>query len=55
MVRVALLDDYQDVALTLADWQRLPEGSSIQSFKDHVSDEDALAQRLTTSAPSCAR
>jgi phosphoglycerate dehydrogenase-like enzyme len=46
MVRVALLDDYQGVALTLADWKRLPQGSVVESFLDHLTDEDALATRL---------
>jgi phosphoglycerate dehydrogenase-like enzyme len=46
MVRVALLDDYQGVALSKADWSRLPQGSQVEAFEDHISDEDALAKRL---------
>jgi phosphoglycerate dehydrogenase-like enzyme len=46
MMRVAILDDYQGVALRLADWQSLHPQAQIQSFIDHVDDPDALAQRL---------
>ncbi len=46
MTRVALLDDYQDVALQMADWQSLPADVDVQVFRDHLSDEDALVERL---------
>lgn len=46
MTRVALLDDYQDVALQMADWQSLPTGVEVQVFRDHLSNEDALVERL---------
>ena len=46
MTRIALLDDYQNVALSLADWQSLPPGAQVEAFSDHLSDEDALAKRL---------
>jgi phosphoglycerate dehydrogenase-like enzyme len=46
MVRVAVLDDYQGIALSKADWGSLPSGTEVQSFRDHISDEDALVQRL---------
>lgn len=46
MVRVALLDDYQGVALECADWGSLPEGSAVEAFRDHLSDEAALVARL---------
>lgn len=45
-MRVALLDDYQDAALGLADWASLPAGSEVISFRDHLSDEAAIAERL---------
>jgi phosphoglycerate dehydrogenase-like enzyme len=45
-LRVAILDDYQDVALGLADWASLPAGSRVQAYRDHLTDEGALAQRL---------
>ncbi len=46
MLRVALLDDYQDVALGSADWRRLEGAASVEAFHDHLSDEAALAERL---------
>lgn len=46
MTRVALLDDYQDVALQMADWQSLPADVEVQVFRDHLSDDDALVERL---------
>jgi len=46
VVRIALLDDYQGVAPSLADWSKLPEGSHVEAFRDHLKDEDAIAGRL---------
>ena len=46
MMRVALLDDYQRVALGLADWQSLASVAAVESFPDHLFDLEALAQRL---------
>ena len=46
MVRVAILDDYQQRALTSADWSVLPEGARVTAFKDHLFEESAIAQRL---------
>jgi phosphoglycerate dehydrogenase-like enzyme len=44
--RVAVLDDYQDVALQMTDWSRLSLDTDIQVFQDHLSDLDAVAERL---------
>jgi phosphoglycerate dehydrogenase-like enzyme len=46
MVRVAVLDDYQDVALQMTDWSVLPTDVEVKVFKDHLKDQDALVQRL---------
>ena len=46
VARVALLDDYQGVALSMADWKSLPTGTEVVVFKDHLGDEAALAVRL---------
>jgi phosphoglycerate dehydrogenase-like enzyme len=46
VTRVALLDDYQGVALRMADWRSLPEGTDVVAFPDHLADENALATRL---------
>jgi phosphoglycerate dehydrogenase-like enzyme len=45
-MRIAILDDYQAVALTMADWSPLKERAQITVFTDHLTDEDALAERL---------
>jgi phosphoglycerate dehydrogenase-like enzyme len=44
--RVAILDDYQNVALANGDWQRLDGRAEITVFDDHLFDQDALAARL---------
>jgi phosphoglycerate dehydrogenase-like enzyme len=43
MTRVAVLDDYQDVARSIVEW---PAGVEVVSFTDHVDDRDALVERL---------
>lgn len=45
-MKIALLDDYQGVALTCADWQSILPGADITVFRDHLDDENALARRL---------
>jgi len=45
-MRIAILDDYQHVALTAADWRALPPDSEVQVFHDHLHDEAALVARL---------
>jgi phosphoglycerate dehydrogenase-like enzyme len=47
MTRVAILDDYQNVAMEMADWKSLGAGVSVQAFHDHLTDQDALAERLS--------
>jgi len=46
VTRVALLDDYQGVALSMAEWKSLPAGTEVVEFQDHLADERALAARL---------
>ena len=46
MVRVAVLDDYQGVALEMADWSVLPPDTQVQVFNDHLSSPDAVVERL---------
>ena len=46
MTRIALLDDYQGVALAMADWKSLPAGAEVVVFRDHLADLDAVAARL---------
>lgn len=44
--RVAVLDDYQDVAWQMIDWSSITVDTDIQVFRDHLSDHDALVERL---------
>ncbi len=46
MPRIAVLDDYQHVAGSFADWSRVPEPVEVVEFHDHVDDENALVARL---------
>lgn len=46
MFRIALLDDYQGVALRLADWSSLSPHAEVSVFHDHLTDLHALAARL---------
>lgn len=46
MIRVAVLDDYQGVALDMADWSALDGRCEITVFRDHLDGEDGLAKRL---------
>ena len=46
MVRIAVIDDYQNVARGLADWDSLPDGSVVDFYSDHITDHDALVERL---------
>jgi phosphoglycerate dehydrogenase-like enzyme len=47
MPRVAILDDYQGVALEMANWSALPSDCQVQVFHDHLTDLAALAERLS--------
>ncbi|MDQ1011455.1 phosphoglycerate dehydrogenase-like enzyme [Streptomyces sp. V4I23] len=42
----AVLDDYQDVALTLADWSSLPGSVEVRSLQEHFTSEEALAAEV---------
>ena len=44
--RIAVLDDYQNVALSLADWSALDERATVTVFNDHLADSDAVVERL---------
>jgi phosphoglycerate dehydrogenase-like enzyme len=44
--RVAILDDYQRVALAMADWASLGDGVTVAVFHDAIDGEDALVQHL---------
>ena len=45
-INIAVLDDYQGVALSIVDWSKITDRADITVFQDHVTDLDALAERL---------
>ena len=45
-MRIAVLDDYQDVALSCADWGSLPGQPEITVFSEHIPRHEALATAL---------
>jgi phosphoglycerate dehydrogenase-like enzyme len=46
MFRLAILDDYQNVALSMANWEALKPAVDVQVFHDTLATEDAVADRL---------
>ena len=45
-MRLAILDDYEEVALELTDWDSLGPEITIDVYHDNIKDEDALVARL---------
>ncbi len=45
-IKIAVLDDYQGVALQLADWSPVTARASVTVFNDHIDGADALVRRL---------
>ena len=45
-MKVAILDDYQNVALKLADWSAVRRHADITVFNDHLDDPTAVIDRL---------
>src|SRR5581483_3992143 len=46
VVRIAILDDYQNVSLAMADWSAFAGRATIAVFNDHVSDVEDVVERL---------
>jgi phosphoglycerate dehydrogenase-like enzyme len=46
MVAIAILDDYQNVALKMADWSKLQQGHRVVVFNQRLPDVDAAARAL---------
>ena len=46
MLRIAIFDDYQNVALELADWSPVTERASVTVFNDHLTDSNEIVERL---------
>jgi len=53
-VSIAILDDYQDVALKSADWSPLRDRATIHVYRNTLADEDSLVQRLEKYEIICA-
>jgi phosphoglycerate dehydrogenase-like enzyme len=45
-MRIAILEDYQNVALQLADWSAVRRRAEITVFSDHLADPAAVVERL---------
>jgi phosphoglycerate dehydrogenase-like enzyme len=45
-LKIAILDDYQNVALSIADWSTIAKKADITVFNDHVDQTDLLIERL---------
>ena len=46
-MKVAVLDDYQGVALELTDWNKLPGNCQVVVFKEHCASSDILKEQLS--------
>ena len=46
MIRIAILDDYQNASLEMADWSPLAGRAAITVFNDHLSHCDQVVERL---------
>src|ERR1700732_1908957 len=44
--KIAVLDDYQHLALESGDWSVLRERADIAVFQNHLADPDAVIERL---------
>jgi phosphoglycerate dehydrogenase-like enzyme len=45
-VKIAVLDDYQGVALKMADWSEAAKRAQLDVFSDHLADSDEVRKRL---------
>jgi phosphoglycerate dehydrogenase-like enzyme len=45
-VKIAVLDDYQGVALKMADWSAVAQRAQVDVFNDHIAEPDAVVTRL---------
>ena len=47
MARIAVLDDYQQIAAKMADWSGLQGAHEVKFFHQHLGDTDAVARALS--------
>lgn len=53
-LRIGIIDDYQNIALTSADWSSIHNRVAIDVFCDTITDENLLVKRLEPYAIICA-
>jgi phosphoglycerate dehydrogenase-like enzyme len=53
-LRCAILDDYQNVALTMADWSKVEADVELKVFKEHLGSADEVVAALKDFAIVCA-
>jgi phosphoglycerate dehydrogenase-like enzyme len=53
MKKIAVLDDYQGVALNSADWSPLAHKAEVTVFNNHLDNADALVERLAAFDAIC--
>ena len=49
LFKIAVLDDYQNAALSMANWSVLDGQAAVTVFNDHLQDDDAVVVRLRRS------
>lgn len=45
-MKIAILDDYQQVAMQSADWKSLPAGTEVHSLAENIGDQAELVKKL---------
>ena len=45
-MKIAILDDYQQISRQLADWSSLPSGTRVDALAENIADRDELVRRL---------
>ncbi len=45
-MKIAILDDYQQIAIQSADWKSLPAGTEVHSFAENIGDPGELIKKL---------
>src|SRR5215203_5418715 len=45
-MKIAILDDYQQIAMQSADWSSLPKGTEVKSFADYIPTQAEVIKRL---------
>src|ERR1700733_2008114 len=44
--KIAILDDYQDIAIKMENWPLIPGNTEIKVFNDHITELEKLVERL---------